>query len=754
MLNNFRQLLILISAVAVIFILSGQTASDNKRKAPQLPTSLSKRLDSLRSNNNLTEWLYAYREYVYEDPANRVAMLTYAQSTVWRTCNNDTERIEWINGLAAQGYYLLYSGNILGSIDAYEQAYRFYFQKPLAGFDVLEYVLKPLGNNYTRLGDYDRAFFIQEKSLALAEANDSLQIAPICHNLATTAIWKEDMGLAKQYCERGLDKVKKNTAFNGLLLSTLAEILLKSGKISEATISINESIKMLSPFLADKTAINAAYWLRGAWQGKGDIEKEKRQPAAALVAYKKAMDIIDRYYKGERKREKAQLLVSMGLTLLQMQQPVKANDQFNAALSLLIPAFRPSSNDELPLAAELYGESTLSDALHGKADCLYAINQKDAALQCYLLLFVTERKLNNEIFSSEAKQQQKKESRRWSEAAMNTAYELWKISGRSDYAGKVLLIAELSKAQLLLAEIRDNQRYNSTKHNDTLFFKQVQLARAINFYEKEIALNILNQQADSNARAAKKALQFELALIQKQEKEKLPLVKLQITEAAIPSADNLLQNIPANTTAIEFFSGEKTTYIIKADKSGIRQIVKLDNAAQLKSDVNKFVTTYFQQGPANMMNNPRDYYSNAFSLYHQLLQDSTTALPQNCIIIPDGVFGYLPFEALVTDTGYMPNPGQWPYLIKRSNLYYNYSLQKITSPQQATTNSASFAGFFISFDSSSTSAIPAVKKEYEEIHAVTEGNFYLEEKATLEAFNKSLGQVNILHISTHSFLEG
>lgn len=123
------------------------------------------------------------------------------------------------------------------------------------------------------------------------------------------------------------------------------------------------------------------------------------------------------------------------------------------------------------------------------------------------------------------------------------------------------------------------------------------------------------------------------------------------------------------------------------------------------------------------------------------------------MVIPDGMLGYLPFDALITDAVYNASTGQWPFLIKKTILYFSYSLQTKLQQQKISHPSKSFAGFFISFDSSRAS-IPAVKKEYNEIHAVMHGNYYKEAEASLAAFNKQLADANILHISTHSFLQG
>ena len=747
--KNWNQFFTALLVLAIVFVLSGQS---EKKDPAILPSPFNEQLDQFRKADDLAGWLSVYREYVTQDPVKRIPLLAYAMEHTWRKSSSDGERLEWFDCLATEGYYLLYSGNILRSIDAFEKAYSFYFEKPIPGADVLEHVLKPLGNNYTRLGDYDRAFLIQEKSLALAEKDDPEQIAPICHNLATTAIWKGDLPLAKQFCERGLNSVKKSSAVNGLLLSTLAEVFLKMGKIDSAEINTNEAIRILSPQISDKTETNAANWLRGAWQGLGDIKKSKGEFPAALGAYQKAIQIIDQFYKGERKREKAQLLVSCGHVLLQLQQPQKAMRQYDEALKLMLAVFQPGSEEDLPAENELYGENTLLDALHGKADCLNTTGRVEKALQCYMLLYVVERKLRNEFFSNSAKAQQQKESRQWVESAMGAAYELWNRSGKKEWADKMLLIAEMSKAQLLLDEMKDNMRYNLVTSQDSLLGKEQRLMSAIAYYEREAALNA--DAPDSNQGSAKKDLQFELSLLQKQVKEKYPAQSGYLVDEQMTSPDSLLQHIASNTTVVEFFTGEKNIYIIEAANGGVTAIRRLDSAQKVKQAVLDISSTYFQQGAANMMNAPEKYYRDAYNIYHWLWPAPDQKKREHCIIIPDGVFGYLPFEALVTDPRYVADPGQWPYLVNNTELYYSYSLQTAQQLGRLERPNTIFAGFFVSFDSSQQSALPAVKKEYDAIHDVVAGDFFREKEASLAAFNKSLANVNLLHISTHSFLQG
>jgi len=752
--DKLEKLVRLAALVFIFLIFSGQITSDNSESFPAVPESLSRHLDSLRKQDNLEEWLVSWIEFLGDKPAERISFLYKAESTAWRKPKSNDERLAWFDLLTNQGYYEMLRGNIIRSIDAYEKAYRYFFENPLGGAeaDVLEYVLKPLGNNYTRLGDYDRAFFIQEKSLSLAlQLGDKNQVASVYHNLATSARWKGQLPLAEQYCLKGLDNAAENSAIKGLLLSTYSEILLVQQRITEAETNVKEAIGILQLNLT-KDKINTPNWLRGAYQGYGEILKRKNNPAAALAFYEKAAAVIEKYFKGERKREQAKLYVLKGQALLQLQQPGKANEQFNFALQVFIPTFQPKTTATLPVAADLYAENTILDALYGKSLCLLAMNEKGTALDCFQLLFDAGRRLRFEFFSSNAKQQQQKESREWVETAMQTAYDLWKTSGKNEYAEKMLLIAEQSKAQLLLDEMISNFHYNRNRHDDTLLRRQFQLMQAITLAEKESMLTPGN--ADSIAIQAKKEMQYELSLLQKKVKEKFPLPGNQPKENYLFTVKELVKKLPGETDVMEFFTGEKNIYIIMAGKEGVKEIRQLEKPPVIKQAIKEFVQTWFQQGPQKMLNEPQQYCRQAYSLYRSIWPGTQANKPEQLLIIPDGIFGYLPFDALLTDSTNSSNAGEWPFLIRRKNISFSYSLQTLLQQRQAGNDNRQFAGFFISFDSSANASIPAVKKEYASLQRVVKGNFFTEENVTLDVFQKQLAKTNLLHISTHSFLQG
>ena len=64
------------------------------------------------------------------------------------------------------------------------------------------------------------------------------------------------------------------------------------------------------------------------------------------------------------------------------------------------------------------------------------------------------------------------------------------------------------------------------------------------------------------------------------------------------------------------------------------------------------------------------YINSACQLHRQLIRP-LGILPERLIIVPDGILGYIPFEALLTDSVTTPD---YPYLIKDKIISYNYSI--------------------------------------------------------------------------------
>src|ERR1700754_2126167 len=86
----------------------------------RLPPELARKADALQKENNLGEWLYLQMDYAAEEPAGRLPLLMNLGKRAWRAPQNEPEHAAWLDMLTYQGYYQMFTGNILPSITAYE----------------------------------------------------------------------------------------------------------------------------------------------------------------------------------------------------------------------------------------------------------------------------------------------------------------------------------------------------------------------------------------------------------------------------------------------------------------------------------------------------------------------------------------------------------------------------------------------------------------------------------------------------------
>jgi CHAT domain-containing protein len=160
---------------------------------------------------------------------------------------------------------------------------------------------------------------------------------------------------------------------------------------------------------------------------------------------------------------------------------------------------------------------------------------------------------------------------------------------------------------------------------------------------------------------------------------------------------------------------------------------------------------WFAAGPSAMMNEPRSFYSECHNIYQAIFNTRTWEKDRHYVLIPDGVFNYLPFDALLTDAGYKNNFSQWPYLIKQVSLSQAYSLATWLTQQSMQYPSAAFTGFFVSKGKHTKQVILSIDEEYQALKGKLTGRYYSNSTATWNAFNNITDSTGILHISTHGF---
>lgn len=718
------------------FLLRSYASPDSTR----LPAALQRHLQELQQQDNLEQWLYARIDYADAAPFERIDFLMATQQAAWRSYVTYDERLAWFNLLILQGYYQLQTGNILSSINAYETALAFYEAYPLPDADMISYVLKPLGNNYTRLADYRTALFIHHKTLALAQQRkDNREIAATYSNMAICARWQGDLPVALAYCREGLAKVDQRTSLYGLLLSTSADVLTEQGHYDTAHQVITRALHHLRQYRHDTDAV---YWYGSALQMAARIATARQKQAAAWQFARQALQVFDRYFPQARQREKAKVQVLLGDVCRETGKPQEALLYYHQALQYLLPTWHPADVLDFPDETWLYSENTLADALAGKATVLQLLGKREAAMNHYMAVFAAGHKLRAAFYNTESKLKELQLLRLRAEAAVQLAYELWRDTKDAKYQELLLLMAELSKAQVLADERAARLDEARQQRPDSMARKARQLQDAIIYYQRELAAI----PGRKNMAELLQASEYELSLLNKQYAN-------QDTAAAhlisITRLQQYMQQIPVGVTVLEFFAGQQHCYLIEAGNKGISDIRRIENSSQLQHRLQQFMAQWFLNGAAAMMNAPQQFFRESHDIYTALFAGYNWAAGQRYLLIPDGQFSYLPFDALVTNAQYSNNYAAWPLLFKQAVLSQAYSLQTWHQQQAATYQSDRFAGFFVSKGKGQPQAELSVVQEYQLLQGIVPGAYYLDTAATWQQFTTQARGAGILHLSTH-----
>jgi len=701
------------------------------------PSALEQQLKQLREKNDLTGWIYLQIQWVAKAPVSRSSYLQQAVKEAWRAPATDEEIQAWQDLLVNKGYALLMSGDIVHSTDSYTEAFQWARQHADMADErmVLENILKPLGNNYTRLGDYEQALFIHHKALAVAKTlSDPAALAGTYSNLANTASNMDRAAESLDYCRQGLTVAKGSSPLRGLLLSEQADALIQLDQPTAARESIQKSIQTLESAATPE----AGYWLLTAYQQAGDIYAQ--QPVKALAYYQKAL-ALEKKLSTENgplyQRQKAKLFQRIGSLYARTRQPRLAMHWLDQCLSVLIPG---RSLDSVK-TNDLYAENTLMDLLFTAAGLAGQQDQTSKALRLYKLCFTTENALRQELVTGTSKERSVSDSRQRYETAISTAWNAWEKTHQPVYQQAILDFMEGSKARLLLEEVlQQRQLLHTAGITDSLGDRIRLLEKALIYYKKEAIQQTGATDSLSRTIAAhEKQIEWDLSQLRK---------KINIPSAAtIP----IKPNTYPRQLIRSFFAGPTTLYVVERDQKGIRFVDRLIMPEGWQDSIRAFTHRWFEQGAGNMINRPGDYYRQAYGIYRQLFGAHPLMTAREYILLPDGPLNLLPVDALVTVPACPPSPCDWLFVIRQASISYAWSIRTLQEQMLSPGNDQGFSGFFLSAGRQLPllNNIAAEQKGIETV--IPDGSWYNEGKATASALRQALQTSAVVHISSHAF---
>ncbi len=636
---------------------------------------------TFRREDDLDGWLYwmwDWQALHFDYPERALAILKTALRLAWRQPENTTEGEAFLWVKVNEGYHLYKVGRIVESVEAYEAAWSAWQRWSPPEFEVLEYLVLPLGAHHTRLGDNEKARALYEMTLKKISATAHPALAGIYNNLGLTW-WNEGhYGNARRVFAQGLKLRGIAPVQRGLLHLSMAQAYFDEACTDSADLHLEKSFFWLKKARGHADAENAEDYLAGALLLKGRLFSHRQSYTEALSVYRAALHLKAKTIGTTRHRDVGKIQVAIGELYLKRHQPDGALRAFHQALVDLIPAFPPDDIWAVPDSTHIYEENTLSEALRGKAAACFELYQQNrrvellrTALRCFQMAWLTDTRLRFALQYESSRLTLVAQQRKYEEKALDVAYALWQQTGEERYLLEGWAIAERARAVLLLDNLL---RLYYQRHLSQLLPRlkeMIRMRRQLAWVEQQLIL-------EPNAPQRMEWLRQRQQLLDRlqAEEQKNPAWEAVFHHSTRWSATSVLQLAAQIPTygILEYFVGSNNIEIFSVQHGKRAAWTRIQQPSKHAAAVQQLLK--WMQAKSLQKEGLTAYKDLAFSTYQQLVlpairQASIDA--SHLLIIPDRWLAFLPFEALLTENN-LKNWQQAPWLLRRYSVCYAYSM--------------------------------------------------------------------------------
>ncbi|WP_346235956.1 CHAT domain-containing protein [Niabella insulamsoli] len=660
-----------------------------------------------------TDSLLDYLNLLFDKTDEHPQLSSRADSllaTIWRAPQTADETLAYYQLITNIAYHLLQRGFIKASSKWYEAAFKFYHQHQhstalAAEMNIEEYVCKPLGNNYTRIGDFSKAIVMQEFAISSAEKNGKQSmLASLYANLATTYFYMQEYMLVQQITSKALHSITESNESAVLLLYNLkTDAYLELGKMDSAAYWNEKALAYQLP------SVEHTNWSVNSLINRSRILNETQQYRAAIGYLQQAWDLS----WSLNVKEKAKLSNEIGITWANLNKPADAKIWFKQTLHF----FRLDS-------LNLYPDFNVTTAMFGMAKCYDAGLQSDSAsywsTQAVLNDYYSQQLIDTWLYSQSSIYSNQK----LTEAAIAWHHEHYKKSQSSSFLFKALWLAELSKGRVLMYEQQRTKNWQQHPTPADAGFQELRnnyllLAQAPTEKDRLLIRESIRQ------------LQFELSLSEN-------TFEKQLTAPSYQNFLNWMQTARKASNILSHYATDSAMYIVEITRDQVYQSIDTADAGfeMLDSFINEFYNS-----PQAFNNDPGAYYKKS----NRLLQKFVPHLAQGpapYIIAPSGLLHKLPFEALCTE------PGQPAFLGVRHSISYQFSLLQLIEPARPV--EAPVVIFNFEKEHLGFPALPHAKEEVAYLQRSFNTKTYDASQTTDSIFFGALRSNKIVHLATHA----
>ncbi|MBO9583209.1 MAG: CHAT domain-containing protein [Flavobacterium sp.] len=660
--------------------------------------------------------------------AEALQNLKNTESDFWKTANPKTkdELLAIVILNCNKAYYENQFGQNLEAVKSYEKAWLLYQKNKLSNYDIIEFCLKPLGNLYTILGDYENAENIikQYYFIANLEKNQLQKTAAIL-NLSNVYQNTGNIYKAIDLIEKTIQTEKLSAVQKGVLLNNLGTNYVLSAKKSEAE---NSFLKAVSLLKNDKTQSET---LANAYRNLAQLKLDQNDFKKASEYFEKAKTEFNKNPKREP-RKIGQFYYEAAFISFSEGDIIDAQKNLEIVYKTLLPNYSVSKN-RLPNENSLYAETVLLDALDLQALIYLSENQPKNALKSYGFAFKIEEMIQSLLVYENSKIISQVRNRNRTEKCIEIYLSLYEKERNANYIESAFLLSEQTKSAVLKKHLKNIE---TISREEKLILQQLQ----------NWSTTILKEQQKLEAadiskinEAVKKQNELMLLLKTKQNKTN------QNTNSKLDLAKLYEKLEKDKAVLIEYFFGNHCIYNFTLENKKIT-LHKIDTDHKAFPELLSFIELF--KDPSAISSNPKKYNILGNKVY-QKLQIPKIGKHKNLIIVPDGILSFLPFEALVSETSNTSNFTKMHYLLDKFDIAYNNSAELYLNANALSNGTTNVLGLFPIFEKTNY-ALRFSKNELESIKHNFDGQFFENGDATFLNFkNNAIGK-SIIHLSTHA----
>jgi CHAT domain-containing protein len=668
--------------------------------------------------------------------AKAIQDLSNAEADFWRNPKPKTkdELMAVVVLNCNKAYYENQFGQTQNAISSYEKAWQIYQKQKLSNYDIIEFCLKPLGNLYTVLGDYDSAentikqyYFIVNTSKNYPDAQNQKFAAIL--NLSNVYQSSGKISSAIEVLENTLKTEKLSNSQKGILLNNLGNNYWLNSK---------QFIKN-APQNAEKAFLSSIEYLKNE-KGQSETLSNSYRNLASMNRQWQRFDIADSYMqkaekllldtKNQQPRKQAKLYYEKALLLFDEQKYEESAKQISVVFKILIPNY--NSKDILPNKNQLYAETVLVDVLDLQAEILKIKDPKNA-LKAFGLSFYIEDLLMNSLVYENSKILMQLRSRNRTEKCISVYDELFSKEGKTKYLEEAFQLSEKTKSGILKgyrsniknASAEEKQLLQELQNLNNAILKEQQKGDSANISK----INTLIKQQNEVMISLKKVQSENTDYIPEKCDVKVLLSKLKKDKAIM----------------VYYFMGSEKLYffVLQNDQIGLNHI----NITHLGIPRIAQFIDYFNSPDA--ITNDISGYNHYGKDVYDLLKLPNNSVYKNLVIVPDGILNFLPFEALITQESNTTNFAKMHYLLNDFRIAYTTSANIYLNGKPVSKSKKTVLGVFPVFEGTSFE-LSYSKKELESIRRNFKGKYLENSNAGFADFKNNASNYSILHLSTHA----